>query len=230
MIAIKKLRISHHDQRLVDIALDIHTTLGLVGQSGSGKSLTLKALLGLLPASMQCTIEVKAPFALTRGQSVGFVPQNPFTALSPLSKIGAQFHASADKATEALVRVGLDSWVLDRFAAELSGGQLQRVVIAMAIIHKPRLLLLDEPTTALDHESKQEILDLLNHLHAQEGTLMLFVGHDMAAVSQVCHQLAVIEAGRIVDRGPTEELMQNPTVLETKRLVESNFAYRTWRS
>ncbi len=109
MIAIKRLQITHENQTLVDIALDIHTTLGLVGQSGSGKSLTLKALLGLLPRSMRAAIDLRAPFELVRGKSVGFVPQNPFTALSPLSKVGAQFHAPSAAAIEALRGVGLET-------------------------------------------------------------------------------------------------------------------------
>ncbi|MEJ2501134.1 MAG: ATP-binding cassette domain-containing protein, partial [Campylobacterales bacterium] len=91
MIRIKRLRIEHNAKVLVDIAFEIHNALALVGQSGSGKSLTLKALLGMLPPSMTQDLDVEAPFELLRGETVAFVPQNPFTALSPLTKIGDHF-------------------------------------------------------------------------------------------------------------------------------------------
>ncbi len=229
MIHLKTLQITHKETTLVDIALTLRTTLGLVGQSGSGKSLTLKALLGLLPASMTMKMDLQAPFELIRGRSVGFVPQNPFTALSPLSKIGVQFHAPKARVIEALEQVGLGHWALDRFPAELSGGQLQRVVIAMALIHRPKLLLLDEPTTALDHETKAEILALLEQIHTRFETRLLFVGHDMAAVSQVCAEIAVIDRGQIVENGPTDRVIQAPATRQSRELIESNFAYRDWR-
>ena len=230
MIALKRLQIEYQGSNLVDIALNITGATGLVGASGSGKSLTLKALLNLLPSDMNARLDLSAPFKLIRGKTVGFVPQNPFTALSPMSRIGAQFHAPADQAGALLRRVGLDAWVLERFAAELSGGQLQRAIIAMALAQKPKLLLLDEPTTALDSQSKESVLALLRQIRAEEGVLMLFVAHDMAAVSSVCDTVAVIDAGKIVETGPLESVLKKPTHNRTKQLIESNFAYREWRS
>lgn len=230
MFTIKRLCITHEGRNLVDLSLAIDGATGLVGASGSGKSLTLKALLGLLPSSMRATLQTDAPFEPVRGQSVGFVPQNPFTALSPMSPIGTQFHAPKTRAIALLERVGLGAWTLNRFAAELSGGQLQRAIIAMALAQNPRLLLLDEPTTALDSESKESVLALLRQIRAEEGVLMLFVAHDMAAVAGVCDRVCVIDAGRIVESGALNQVLQNPAQPYTRQLIESNFAYREWRS
>ena len=130
---ISKLKISLKDKTLVDINFGISSSLALVGQSGSGKSLTLKALLGMLPNSMECELEVEAGFDLNEKNTVSFVPQNPFTALSPLTKIKKQFFVSDEKIEELFKQVDLDISLADRFAPELSGGQLQRVVIAMAL-------------------------------------------------------------------------------------------------
>ena len=140
---IKKLRITLGEECLVDIAFVVSKSLALVGQSGSGKSLTLKALLGMLPSSMELELEVSSEFELVAGKSVAFIPQNPFTALSPLTKIRKQFFTDITRVEELFSEVGLESELLDRFPPELSGGQLQRVVIAMALSNKPKLLLLD---------------------------------------------------------------------------------------
>lgn len=230
MITIRRLHIRHQDCDLVDLSLAITGATGLVGASGSGKSLTLKALLGLLPSSMQAQIELDAPFKLIRGKTVAFIPQNPFTALSPMSLLGDQFHVPQTLSVGLLERVGLGAWALKRYPAELSGGQLQRAIIAMALAQKPKLLLLDEPTTALDSDSKESVLKLLRQIRAEEGLLMLFVAHDMAAVSGVCDHAAVIDAGRIVENGPIETVLKTPTHPQTRRLIESNFAYRNWRN
>lgn len=230
MIALKRLLIEHNGRDLVDISLHIDGATGLVGPSGSGKSLTLKALLGLLPSTMKATVDLQAPFGLTRSKTVAFVPQNPFTALSPMGKLAVQFHAPKDRAAALLERVGLGAWTLDRYPAELSGGQLQRAIIAMALAQNPRLLLLDEPTTALDSDSKESVLSLLRDLREREGIALLFVAHDMAAVGSVCDRVAVIEQGRIVESGALETVLNAPAHPCTKQLIESNFAYREWRS
>ena len=151
----------------MDISFTLHSSLALVGQSGSGKSLTLKALLGMLPETMDATLEVEAPFELKAGESIAFVPQNPFTALSPLTRIKKQFFASKERVAYLFEAVGLELDLLDRFAPELSGGQLQRVVLAMALEKNPKLLLLDEPTTALDPDTTQMILELLKNCNGK---------------------------------------------------------------
>ena len=139
---ISKLKIMIDKNILVNIAFDIPASLALVGQSGSGKSLTLKALLGMLPNEMSLDLEYSADFELVAGKSVAFIPQNPFTALSPLTKIDKQFFVNELRVKELFDSVGLSYDLLDRFPPELSGGQLQRVVIAMALSNQPKLLLL----------------------------------------------------------------------------------------
>lgn len=226
---ITKLKIKHEDKNLVEINFNIDKSLALVGQSGSGKSLTLKALLGMLPDSMECELESDSGFELIAGDTISFVPQNPFTALSPLTKINKQFFISQQRQKELFAQVGLDSELLDRFAPELSGGQLQRVVIAMALESNPKLILLDEPTTALDPETKIVILDLLKKLQANLGFKMLFVTHDMNSAKAICDDICVIKDGLVVEDGKMLNILQNPVADYTKTLIEANFANREFR-
>ncbi len=226
---LKLLKIIHKDTTLVDITLNIEESLALVGQSGSGKSLTLKALLGMLPESMSCEIEYDADFELIAGKTVAFVPQNPFTALSPLTKIKKQFFIDEEKQKEIFKRVGLEIELLERFAPELSGGQLQRVVIAMALESQPKLLLLDEPTTALDPQTTVIILDLLKELRKEFGFKILFVTHDMNSAASLCDDICVIKDGKVVEDGKMSQLLENPKEDYTKTLIEANFANRKFR-
>jgi len=226
---ISKLHISLKEKVLVDINFIIASSLALVGQSGSGKSLTLKALLGMLPSSMECTIESDADFELKGGRDISFVPQNPFTALSPLTKIKKQFFVGESRIKELFAQVDLDESLLERFAPELSGGQLQRVVIAMALEREPKLILLDEPTTALDPETRVLILDLLRDLQKKHGFKMLFVTHDMNSAKAICDEICVIKDGRVVESGEMETLLASPQQEYTKTLIEANFANRDFR-
>ncbi|MCX6075773.1 MAG: ATP-binding cassette domain-containing protein [Campylobacterales bacterium] len=226
---ISKLCITHKEKTLVDINFEIVSSLALVGESGSGKSLTLKALLGMLPSSMKLKLEIESNFGLKAGKSVSFVPQNPFTALSPLTKIGKQFFTTHGSVKELFKKVGLEIELLDRFAPELSGGQLQRVIIAMALESKPKLLLLDEPTTALDSNSRILILDLLKNLSHAFDFKILFVTHDMISASHLCEYICVIKEGRIVENGKMQNVLQNPHADYTKKLIEANFANREFR-
>ena len=229
MIAIKKLQIFLEEKKLVDINFSIKNSLALIGQSGSGKSLTLKALLGMLPNSMHCTLEYDSDFSFVAGESIGFVPQNPFTALSPLTKIKKQFFVSQTRIKELFDEVGLSYDLLERFPPELSGGQLQRVVIAMALEKHPQLLLLDEPTTALDPQTKVKILDLLKQLQQKEGFVMLFVTHDILSAKEICEEVCVIKHGSVVERGMMQEVVHDPKEVYTKTLIEANFANRNFR-
>ncbi|MFK5938190.1 MAG: ATP-binding cassette domain-containing protein [Sulfurimonas sp.] len=226
---ISKLKITLEKKTLVDINFTINSSLALVGQSGSGKSLTLKALLGMLPDSMNCELESDNSFALIAGKTLSLVPQNPFTALSPLTKIRKQFFSENKRVHELFGEVGLDIELLNRFAPELSGGQLQRVVIAMALESKPKLLLLDEPTTALDPQTKAMVLELLKKLQKKEQFLMLFVTHDMSSASQLCEDICVIRDGKVVENGIMAEILQEPKQAYTKTLIEANFANRKFR-
>ena len=226
---ISKLKITLDEKSLVDINFTINSSLALVGQSGSGKSLTLKALLGMLPVSMKCELESDSSFPFVAGKTLSLVPQNPFTALSPLTKIRQQFFSEDKRVHELFKEVGLDTELLNRFAPELSGGQLQRVVIAMALESKPRLLLLDEPTTALDPQTKTVVLELLKKLQKKEQFLMLFVTHDISSASLLCEDICVIRDGKVVENGIMTEILQMPKQAYTKILIEANFANRKFR-
>lgn len=226
---ITKLKITHEKNLLVDIAFDIKKSLALVGQSGSGKSLTLKSLLYMLPKNMKCDLEYEADFKLVAGKSVAFVPQNPFTALSPLTKIKNQFFIDKQKQEELFKSVGLENVLLERFPPELSGGQLQRVVIAMALESHPKLLLLDEPTTALDPTTRVLILNLLKELQEKLEFKILFVTHDMNSAKSLCENICVIKDGRVVEDGKMLEVFKNPKSEYTKTLIDSNFSNREFR-
>ena len=225
---ISKLSITLQEKTLVDISFSIRSSLALVGQSGSGKSLTLKALLNMLPSSMNYKLKHDG-FEFVAGKTLSLVPQNPFTALSPLTKIKKQFFTSQQRIEELFESVGLEKELLERFPPELSGGQLQRVVIAMALESSPKLLLLDEPTTALDPQTKVMILKLLKDLQKKEGFLMLFVTHDIASAKHLCEDICVIKEGKLVENGIITEILQNPKEAYTKTLIEANFANRTFR-
>ncbi|QOY51855.1 ATP-binding cassette domain-containing protein [Candidatus Sulfurimonas baltica] len=226
---ISKLHITLDDKTLVDISFNISSSLALVGQSGSGKSLTLKALLGMLPSSMEVELKFEGDFELKAGESLAFVPQNPFTALSPLTKIHKQFFTSLEKAEKLFAQVGLDVELLHRFPPELSGGQLQRVIIAMALESEPELLLLDEPTTALDPKTRVMILELLKKLQKEFGFKILFVTHDMNSAQSLCEDICVIKNGKVVEIGDMQSILKNPTAQYTKTLIEANFANRNFR-
>lgn len=226
---VSQLKITLQNNTLVDIAFEIQSSLALVGQSGSGKSLTLKALLGMLPYSMQVELLHDNLFALEAGKSVSLVPQNPFTALSPLTKIKKQFFSDEKRVHDIFKEVGLDIALLERFPPELSGGQLQRVVIAMALEAKPKLLLLDEPTTALDPATRIVVLDLLKQLQKKDNFLMLFVTHDMNSAAHLCQDICVIRDGKVIEHGIMQEVLQNPQKNYTKKLINANFANRKFR-
>ena len=226
---ISKLHISLGKKTLVDINFEIDSSLALVGQSGSGKSLTLKALLGMLPSSMDLKLEYESGFELKAGQSISLVPQNPFTALSPLTKIKKQFFVSQERVLELFAQVGLDSGLLERFPPELSGGQLQRVVIAIALSSEPKLLLLDEPTTALDPKTRVVILKLLKELQKEFGFKILFVTHDMNSAQNLCEDICVIKNGKIIESGKMKVVLNAPNAEYTRTLIEANFANREFR-
>lgn len=230
MFKVKKLQIKSDLKTLVDITFEIEDSFALVGQSGSGKSLTLKALLGMLPQNLHADIDIESSFTLTRGKSVSIVPQNPFTALSPLTKIKDQFMKKIDEIEKYMKYVELDKSLLFRYPSELSGGQLQRVIIAMALSSEPKLLLLDEPTTALDSNTKKSILALIKKLQEKIGYKILFVTHDVDATKSLCRQIAILKEGRIIEEGLVDEVLKNPKTQYAKTLIASNFKYRGFRA
>jgi len=230
MIEIKKIEIRTLGERLVDIKrLPIKETTLLVGQSGSGKSLTLKAILGLLPSQLQYSLEIDAPFVLRRGETLSFVPQNPFTALSPLTKISQQFFAPKEEVKEFFDMLSLEWRLYNEFPPNLSGGQLQRVVLATALINRPKLLLLDEPTTALDSTLRRELIELLLELQKRLGFYMLFVTHEINLAAQLGGYMLVLKHGKVVEEGSAKSLISTPKEAYTKDLIAANFANREFR-
>jgi peptide/nickel transport system ATP-binding protein len=220
---------------------------GLVGESGSGKSLTAFSAMRLLPNGAvtggRIVFDGRDLLALSerqmcaiRGREIGMIFQEPMTALNPVQTIGDQVaetlvvHGAASRgeamriARARLDRVGLtaDRFPLDRFPHALSGGQRQRVCIAMAVALRPKLLIADEPTTALDVTTQAQILELLKGLVAEEGMALMLITHDLAVVAGIADRVAVMQAGRIVEQGPTERLFRTRAHDYTRRLFAAS--------
>ena len=230
------------------VSLTIHDgeIVGLVGESGSGKSVTAMSVAGLLPRR-QCSYSgeilldgtelLHADRSLLRtvqGRRIGVVFQEPMSCMDPLMKVGAQveetllLHAKEltaaqrrEKAIQALADVELPDpeGVYNKYPHELSGGMLQRAMIAAAIVTRPRLLLLDEPTTALDVTIQAQILELLKKLNREYGMSMLFISHNLRVVQKLCTHVAVMQRGRLVEEGLTDAIMQAPQQEYTRRLI-----------
>ena len=207
---------------------------GLIGESGSGKSVTALAVMRLLPRGMAASGRVvldgrdltalsEREMNAVRGRDVGMVFQEPQTALNPVQTIGAQVaetirihepkvtrREAAARAAETLERCGLppDRFPLSRYPHELSGGQKQRVVIAQAIALRPKLLIADEPTTALDVTTQAKVLDLLKRLAAEDGMGLLLITHDLAVVAGMADRVTIMRAGEVVETGRTAEVLR----------------------
>jgi peptide/nickel transport system ATP-binding protein len=233
MFAITKLLIKDDKKVIVNLTkkyqkIDILSSLALVGESGSGKSLTLKSILNMLPANLSLDIKYQSDFEFTK-QNISFIPQNAFSSLSPLTTIQNQFFCSKQKMIDSLKLVGLDEVVLKRYPLELSGGQLQRIIIAISLSTDPRFILLDEPTTALDHQNKQIFIDILKQLQAKLNFIFIFVTHDISSIDQLCQELAILKDGVIIEYGKTQDILDNPQEEYTKNLIQSGFGYREFR-
>jgi peptide/nickel transport system ATP-binding protein len=235
ILTLKSLIIYEKKNKLVDLfsALEIQSislsrSLGIVGQSGSGKSLSLKMILNMLPSNLQGNFQFESDFDLTL-KNIGFIPQNPFTSLSPMTKISKQFFQPKEIRDYYFELVGLEQELQDKFPVELSGGQLQRVVIAIALSTKPKLLLLDEPTTALDETNKHNILNLIHKLQDQLGFLIIFVSHDITSVESICDNIAIMNKGSICEYEETSTILNNPKNDYTVSLIKSNFENRQFR-
>jgi len=227
-VDIQKLHISLKQQTLVDINFKIDISTALIGESGSGKSLTLKSLLNLLPNNLHCSSKIDSSFKID-SSNVGFIPQNPFTSLSPMTKIEKQFFCEQKRKEELLTLVDLPIEVLKKFPSQLSGGQLQRVVIAIALSNNIKLLLLDEPTTALDEDSKDIILTLIDDLSKKLNFSILFVTHDINSIKDICKSIVIIKDGKVIEEGETLEVLNNPKEEYTKKLINSTFENKKFR-
>ena len=219
-------------------------TLALVGESGSGKSVTALSVLKLLPpaASLTGTITLgtqdlvaASPAQLrgVRGKDVGMIFQEPMSSLNPVHTVGKQIgemlathqglrqSAARKRTLELLAEVGIPNPEsrIDDFPHQLSGGQRQRVMIAMALANNPKLLIADEPTTALDVTVQAQILALLKKLQRQHGMAMLFITHDLTIVRKIADRVAVMTDGEIVESGPTADIFSHPQHAYTKKLL-----------
>lgn len=244
---IRHLNIAINGKPIVDdVDLDIADgeRVGLVGSSGSGKSMIARAMMGLLPATAQVTGSVElggtqivgasdAAVADLRGRYVGMVFQNPSAALNPVMTVAQQvglplylhydlsLTERSERVTAMLAKVGLGEDVLAKYPHELSGGQRQRVGIATALVTSPRLIIADEPTTALDSITQRQIVDLLTSLVDESGASMLFITHDFAVLNRATTRCYVLENGCIEESGDTTALLDHPHTDAGHRLVQS---------
>jgi oligopeptide/dipeptide ABC transporter ATP-binding protein len=236
----------NHLLREVSFSVEPGEILGLVGESGSGKTMASLALLGLLPAAMEMRAgsitvdgdELVDPTTLTVRRSarqIAMIFQQPRSALNPTMRVGQQvgrvlrMHAGAsrqaaeDGAVTMLERVGIPgaTRVARAYPHQLSGGMCQRVMIAMALACKPRVLVADEPTTALDVTIQAQVFELIRELAAEEGCGVLFITHDLAAVSELADRVAVLYGGQLMEDGPTPTVLRDPHHPYTRFLLDA---------
>ena len=219
--------------------------LGIVGESGSGKSVTAYSLMGLTAHPGKLiggTLEFNGheihnmsekEFRKIRGNEISIIFQDPMTSLNPVYSIGNQIeevillHTGKNKkeaharAVELLTLVGINEPEkrLKQYPHELSGGMRQRVMIAAAMICEPKILIADEPTTALDVTTQEQIIELMKQLNEQKGTAILFISHDLSLVETLCNQVIVMKDGEIVESGSTKEIFDEPKQQYTKDLL-----------
>ena len=232
----------------VDFALKEGSTLGIVGESGSGKSVTALSIMGLLAGTTgkitegEILLEGRDIAGISeeekrrlRGSQISMIFQEPMTSLNPVMKIGRQLtecilqHENISKseaykkAEDMLRRTGVPrvEHMMREYPFQLSGGQRQRVMIAMALVCHPKILIADEPTTALDVTIQAQILDLMNHLKEQIGTSILFITHDLGVVAEVCDEVAVMYCGKVVEKADVRALFAQPSHPYTRGLLAS---------
>lgn len=240
----------------VSFAVEPGECLGILGESGSGKSMSLKAAMGLLDKGFQVSGNARfqgeellgksaEELRRLRGGKVGIILQNPMTCFDPLYRIGAQIAETfsahnnwsqaeiRQRSLEMLekMRIRNPEEVLEKYPHQLSGGMLQRVMIGIATSMEPALLIADEPTTAIDAITQFEILNELLRIKQQNQTAMVFISHDLNAISRVADRIVVLNQGRVVDRGDFHHILHHATDPYTKLLVEKRAAVmRRYRS
>ena len=244
-----RLSVSYGDRPAVlrDVQFEIRRgeVLGLVGQSGSGKSTLAMAILGLLDrqrTQAEGKIEFEGCNLLTlrerelrslRGRKIALVLQSPLSSLNPALKIRTQLmeawqaHSTSPKGDgEDAIRAALESVSLPssdeflrKYPSQMSVGQAQRVLIAMAVIHRPALLIADEATSALDVITQSEILSLFRELNRSSGMSILYISHDLASVAGICDRIAILHEGQIVETGTAQQVLTNPRHEYTQRLM-----------
>jgi peptide/nickel transport system ATP-binding protein len=222
-----------------DIDVRAGSAVGVIGESGSGKSTLVRLLLALdAPTAGTVEFDGRPVEAKASARSLhwlrrqtGIVFQDPYASLDPRMSVGRivgeplwALGIDGDRRArvrEVLEDVGLEAAMADRFPHEFSGGQRQRIALARAIVHRPRLLVGDEPLSALDVTVRAQILELLGELRARDGLTLLLVSHDIGVVQNLCDEVVVMKDGRIVEEGPTEKVLLQPQVSYTRRLLAS---------
>ena len=250
LLSLRNVNVSIHDTPIlksISFELAAGEVLGVVGESGSGKSITALAIMGLLPAGSSLSGEVRfadstlneleeAALCRVRGDDIGMVFQEPMTALNPVHSIGQQvaecirLHQPVNMkkalqiAADTLTRCGLPpaQFPMSRYPHELSGGQRQRVVIAMAVALKPRLLIADEPTTALDVTTQAEILNLLKSLQHDEKMALMLISHDLAVVASMADEVVIMNQGSVVEQGLVNQVFAKLKHPYTRSLFEAS--------
>jgi oligopeptide/dipeptide ABC transporter ATP-binding protein len=233
--------------RGVSFDLDPGQTLGIVGESGCGKSMTAFSVMGMLPNKGKITqgsIKLEGrelvglsdkQYSQVRGREVALIMQDPFTSLNPMMRVGTQIVESLKlhrglsgqeawrEAVKLLDHVGIPAPESSarKFPHQMSGGQRQRVVIAMAFSSRPKVLIADEPTTALDVTLQAQILRLLKQLQEEHGCAVMMISHDIGAIAAVSHRVAVFYAGRIVEVGPAELVLRHGAMPYTRALLNA---------
>lgn len=232
----------------VDIELKEGSTLGIVGESGSGKSVTALSVMGLLMGTTGKVVEGQILLdgrditnlsaeerRKIRGNQISMIFQEPMTSLNPVMKIGDQLveaikmHQNKTKqearemAVEMLKKTGLPrvERIVNEYPFQLSGGQRQRVMIAMALVCNPKILIADEPTTALDVTIQAQIIDLMNHLKQEIGTSIMFITHDLGVVAETCDEVVVMYCGRVVEKGNVYDIFGQTAHPYTQGLLRS---------
>lgn len=234
-----------------DVSFEVHSgeCLGILGESGSGKSMTVKSVLGLLDKNFQVSgsaifdgqdllKETKEELRRLRGSRITMVLQNPMTCFDPLYRIGNQMaetfatHTSwnvqeiRSRCLEILdqMRIRNGEEVLEKYPHQLSGGMLQRIMIGIAMALQPELLIADEPTTAIDAITQYEILEEFIRIKKQKNTAMLFITHDLGAISKVADRILVMNSGHVVDSGSFDHILKHADDPYTRMLVEKRSA------
>ncbi len=237
--------------RDASLTIGIGEVHGLVGESGAGKSSIAKAILGIIPSQIKVTrgrIEFEGADLLSLsskalravlGRDIALVAQDPLTALNPARRIDAQLtdglrlkrglskREAWQRAKEALdeVQIRDPERVLASYPHQLSGGMRQRVLIAAAFALEPKLVVADEPTTALDVSVQKQILRLIRGLQERHGTSVIFVSHDLGVVAQICDRVTVLYMGKVMEQGTTAQVLENPLHPYTRALIAANPRY-----